>query len=382
MKTPVYLDYQATTPMDPKVLDAMLPYFSESFGNPHSITHRFGWEAEAAVEIASERVADLIKAEPRDIIFTSGATESNNLAIKGVLARSGERRHVVSVVTEHKCLIEAINRTAEQGVEVTWLSVSGDGRIDLEALQAAIRDDTALVSVMAANNEIGTLQSLEEIGTICRAAGVLFHTDAAQAFGKIPLDVEAMNIDLMSISAHKIYGPKGVGGLYVGRKARRKLRAEIDGGGQQRGLRSGTLAPALCAGLGVAAEIAAAEMDTEQARLEGMFTRFLVKIQRQLPNVKLNGSRTARLPGNLNLTFPGLDGELLISNLREIAISSGAACASATSGPSYVLQALGLMDDDIQSSLRIGFGRFTTDEEIDFAAAKIIAAVEKLGASR
>lgn len=368
--------------MDPKVLDAMLPYFSESFGNPHSITHRFGWEAEAAVEIASERVADLIKAEPRDIIFTSGATESNNLAIKGVLARSGERRHVVSVVTEHKCLIEAINRTAEQGVEVTWLSVSGDGRIDLEALQAAIRDDTALVSVMAANNEIGTLQSLEEIGTICRAAGVLFHTDAAQAFGKIPLDVEAMNIDLMSISAHKIYGPKGVGGLYVGRKARRKLRAEIDGGGQQRGLRSGTLAPALCAGLGVAAEIAAAEMDTEQARLEGMFTRFLVKIQRQLPNVKLNGSRTARLPGNLNLTFPGLDGELLISNLREIAISSGAACASATSGPSYVLQALGLMDDDIQSSLRIGFGRFTTDEEIDFAAAKIIAAVEKLGASR
>ncbi|GER01147.1 cysteine desulfurase IscS [Iodidimonas gelatinilytica] len=380
-KTPIYMDYQATTPLDPKVFTAMQRWFVEGFGNPHSSTHRYGWEAEAAVEEARKSVAGLINADAKSVFFTSGATESNNLAIKGVMeALSAQKPHLIIPVTEHKCVVESAQAVARHGARVTWLPMKPDGLIDLDLLAQALSDDTALVSVMAVNNEIGVIQPVAEIGALCRKAGVYFHCDAAQAFGKIPLDVDGMNIDLMSISGHKIYGPKGIGAIYL-RRARPRVRyvPQMAGGGQEGGVRSGTLSPALCVGLGQAASIAKTRMQSDQAHINDLAKRFLHPIEQAFPQVILNGDRHARFWGNINLSFPGVDGDLLLSSLRDLAVSSGAACASATSGPSYVLEAIGRSRKDALSSIRFGIGRFTTPEEIDFAARTVITALTELG---
>lgn len=375
----VYLDYQATTPLDPRVLDAMMPYFTEKFGNPHSRNHPYGWEAEEAVEKAREQVAELIHADPREIVFTSGATESNNLAIAGVARFYKDRKnHIVTAVTEHKCVLDTSRHLEQEGFEVTYLPVKSDGLIDLEALNQAITAKTALVSIMGVNNEIGVIQPLAEIGAVCRAARVLFHTDCAQAFGKIPLDVEAMKIDLMSISGHKIYGPKGVGALYVRRKPRVRLVPLIHGGGQERGMRSGTLPTPLCVGLGEAAAIAKREMAAEAERLTGLRDRFYRKITERLPEVYLNGDLGHRIPGNLNLSFAYVEGEGLMMGIKDLSVSSGSACTSASLEPSYVLRALGVTEDLAHTSLRIGFGRFTTETEVEYAADRIVEAVQKL----
>lgn len=375
----VYLDYQATTPLDPRVLDAMMPYFTEKFGNPHSRNHPYGWEAEEAVEKAREQVAELIHADPREIVFTSGATESNNLAIAGVARFYKDRKnHIVTAVTEHKCVLDTCRHLEQEGFEVTYLPVKSDGLIDLEALKQAITAKTALVSIMGVNNEIGVIQPLAEIGAVCRAARVLFHTDCAQAFGKIPLDVEAMKIDLMSISGHKIYGPKGVGALYVRRKPRVRLVPLIHGGGQERGMRSGTLPTPLCVGLGEAAAIAKREMAAEAERLTGLRDRFYRKITERLPEVYLNGDLGHRIPGNLNLSFAYVEGEGLMMGIKDLSVSSGSACTSASLEPSYVLRALGVTEDLAHTSLRIGFGRFTTETEVEYAADRIVEAVQKL----
>ncbi|MEX1147939.1 MAG: aminotransferase class V-fold PLP-dependent enzyme [Sphingomonadales bacterium] len=376
---PVYLDYQATTPLDPQVLDAMMPYLTNRFGNPHSSTHAYGWEADAAVDVAREQVADLIGASPEDIVFTSGATESNNMAIKGVMrALKGRRPHMVTVVTEHKCVLESAHAVTREGVEVTVLPVAHDGVLDLERLRDAVRDDTALVSVMLVNNEIGVIQPLAEIAAIAHAKGAKVHTDAAQAVGKIPVDVGALDVDLMSISGHKIYGPKGVGALYVRRRPRVPLVPLIDGGGQERGLRSGTLSPALCAGLGAACALAATDLGQERGRIEGMAKRFLDALTGALEGVTLNGSPHARYWGNLNICVSGVDGDRLMAGLRRIALSSGSACASGSGEPSYVLAALGVPDGLAKSALRIGFGRQTRETEADFAAREIIDTVRTL----
>lgn len=376
---PIYLDYQATTPCDPRVVEAMLPFFSEAFGNPHSAHHAHGAEAEAAVETARAQIADLIGAEPREIIFTSGATESNNLAIKG-LARfhKARKNHVISYDTEHKCVLESLRHLEREDFRVTLLPVGADGLIDLAALDAAITEDTSLVTVMAVNNEIGVIQPLAGIGAICRARGVAFHSDAAQAVGKIPIDVEAMKIDLMSITAHKVYGPMGVGALYVRRKPRVRLEPLFDGGGQERGLRSGTLPAPLCVGFGVACKIAQGEMTAEAERLAGLSRRLYESLCARLTGVGLNGDAASRIPGNLNLSFAGLDGEALIASMPEISVSSGSACTSASVEPSYVLRALGMGDDLARASIRIGIGRFTTQEQLDIAADVIVAAVTRL----
>ena len=380
VKTPVYMDYQATTPLDPRVLDAMMPYLTDRFGNPHSVGHRFGWEAEAGVDKARGDVAALIGAEPEDIVFTSGATETNNLVLKGVMAAYGAKRdHLVTVVTEHKCVLEAAASVARAGFQVTLLPVGGDGLIDLDRLADSLTDRTALVSVMTVNNEIGVIQPVARIGALCRERGVLFHTDAAQAFGKLPLDVADQNIDLMSISGHKIHGPKGIGALYMRRRPRIRLVPQMDGGGQERGIRSGTLSPALCAGLGAAASIAGAEMTRDGEHVARLMGRFRSKLVDALPGVVVNGHTEQRYPGNLNLSFPGLDGELLIANLRDLAVSSGAACASATTGPSYVLEAIGVPEALAAASIRFGIGRFTTEAEIDFAAERVIETVAQMG---
>lgn len=381
---PIYMDYQATTPLDARVFEAMRPYFLERFGNPHSVSHRFGWEAEAGVEAARKQAAALINADPKGLIFTSGATESNNLAIKGVMeARASRRPHLVTVATEHKCVLESARAMEQRGVRVTLLGVDEDGLLNLEDLRRAVGPETALVSVMAVNNEIGVIQPLAEIGEICREADAYFHCDAAQAVGKIPLDVEAMRIDLLSISAHKMYGPKGVGALWVCRsRPRVRLIPQMSGGGQEAGLRSGTLSPPLCVGLGEAARIAGAEMAQEADRITRLMDRFRSKLLAAHPAIVVNGHQTQRWPGNLNLSFPGLDGERLLSELRDLAVSSGAACASATTGPSYVLEALGQPRELAQSAIRFGIGRFTTGEEIDFAAERVIAAVRALGGIR
>lgn len=378
---PLYLDYQATTPMDQRVLDAMLPYFIEKFGNPHSRNHLHGWEAEEGVEKARAQVAAVINADPREIVFTSGATESNNLAIAGVARFYKDKKdHIVTLVTEHKCVLDTCRHLEQEGFKVTYLAVQKSGLVDMAELAAAITDRTALVSIMAANNEIGVVQPLAEIGALCRSRGVFFHTDCAQAFGKIPLDVEAMKIDLMSISGHKIYGPKGVGALYVRRKPRVRLVALIHGGGQERGMRSGTLPTPLCVGLGEAAAIAQREMASEAARLTTLRDRFLKRINDALPEVYLNGDLEHRIPGNLNLSFAYVEGEGLMMGIKDLAVSSGSACTSASLEPSYVLRALGVDEEMAHTSLRIGFGRFTTEAEVDFAADKIIAAVRKLRA--
>jgi cysteine desulfurase len=376
---PVYLDYQATTPMDPRVLDAMMPYFIEKFGNPHSRNHTHGWEAEQAVEKARQQVAELIGADEREIVFTSGATESNNLAIAGVARFYKDRKnHIVTVATEHKCVLDTCRHLEQEGFDVTYLPVQQNGLVDLEALKQAITPKTVLVSVMAVNNEIGVIQPLAEIGRMCREKGAFFHTDAAQAFGKIPLDVNAMNIDLMSISGHKIYGPKGIGALFVRRKPRVRMIALIHGGGQERGFRSGTLPTPLCVGLGEAAAIARREMAQETEKLTKLRDRFYDSVKQRLPEVYLNGDLKSRIPGNLNLSFAYVEGEGLMMGIKDLSVSSGSACTSASLEPSYVLRALGVTEDLAHTSLRIGFGRFTTEDEVDYAADRIVEAVQKL----
>ncbi|MFC3050960.1 cysteine desulfurase family protein [Kordiimonas pumila] len=383
MTQAIYLDYQATTPLDERVLSSMMPFFQEKFGNPHSSTHAYGWETEAAIELARENIATLIGAGHDEIIFLSGATEANNLAIKGVMEAWGQKKpHLVTVATEHKCVLEAAKYCAAKGLELTVLPVKPNGLIDLDQLRGSLTDKTALVSVMAVNNEIGVIQPIAEIGRIAHAKGVLFHCDAAQAFGKIPLDVNSMNIDFMSISGHKIYGPKGIGALYKRNGRQTALIPQMSGGGQEYGYRSGTVAPALAVGLGKAADIASDEMVQEIGRTATKMGRFKDMLFNALPGLILNGDALARWQGNLNLTFPGIDGSILLSSIRGIALSSGAACASAVSGPSYVLQAIGKTEAEAQSSLRIGIGRFTTRIELDRAADIIIKAVHEAGGIR
>lgn len=379
MKKPIYLDYQATTPTDPRVVEAMNPYWYNMPGNPHSRTHQFGWDAEIATEKARKQIADVIGADPKEIVFTSGATESNNLALKGAAEFYGSKgKHIITVVTEHKCVLDSCRQLAEQGFEITYLPVLASGLLDLEVLKAAIRPDTIILSVMHANNEIGVVQNLDAIGAICKEHGVKLHSDCAQSFGKIPLDVNEMNIDCMSISSHKIYGPMGMGALYVSRKPRMRVRPIIHGGGQERGMRSGTLPTPLIVGFGEAAEIAAAEMVAENTRLTMMRDKVIDTIQAAIPHVFLNGDREQRLAGNLNLSFAYVEGESLMMSIKDLAVSSGSACTSASLEPSYVLRALGLSDDMAHTSIRIGIGRFTTDEEIDFALETILAQVQKL----
>jgi cysteine desulfurase len=382
---PIYLDNQSSTPLDPRVLEAMLPYFTEQFGNPHSTSHAYGRIAAQAIEQARGEVAALIHADPRELIFTSGATEANNLAIKGaahfarVHPRSEQLRdHIVTLTTEHKCVLESCAQLERDGFRVTYLPVARDGLVPLDALDAAISDRTLLVSVMAAHNEIGVIQPVAEIGALCRAKGALFHSDAAQAFGKIPLDVEAMQIDLLSISGHKVYGPKGVGVLYIRRRPRVRLSPLIDGGGQERGLRSGTLPTPLCVGIGRAAAIAAAEMTDESVRLRQLRDRLQAGLARRVPGVSVNGDVERRLPGNLNFCFPGISAMSLIESCPGIAISTGSACTSASVEPSYVLRALGLSESDANGGIRVGIGRFTTSAEVDFAVDALAAAAAQL----
>lgn len=374
-----YLDYQATTPCDPRVVDAMLPYFYEDFGNAHSRNHVFGWRAEKAIEAARKEIADLIGADPREIVFTSGATESNNLALKGVMNfYKSDKKHLITVLTEHKCVLDSARHLEQEGFEVTYLPVMPDGLVDLEVLTAAIRPDTGLVSVMTVNNEIGVIQPIAAIGQICRERGVFFHTDAAQAVGKIPIDVNAMNVDLLSISGHKIYAPKGIGALYVRRKPRVRLKAIIHGGGQERGMRSGTLPTPLCVGLGMACAIASKEMDAEAKRLKDLHDRMWQKLRDTLPEIYLNGSADKRVAGSLNVSFAYVEGEGLMMGMKNLAVSSGSACTSASLEPSYVLRALGVDEELAHTSIRIGFGRFTKPDDVDRAADQIIHAVEHL----
>ncbi|MFZ5779234.1 MAG: IscS subfamily cysteine desulfurase [Pseudomonadota bacterium] len=376
---PIYLDYQATTPMDPRVLEAMMPYFTHKFGNPHSRSHAYGWEAEEAVEKARGQVAKLIGADDKEVIFTSGATESNNLAIRGVAEFYKDRKnHIVTTVTEHKCVLDTCRHLEQQGFEVTYLPVQKNGLVDLDALRAAITEKTVVVSIMAVNNEIGVIQPLAEIGQICREKKTFFHTDAAQAVGKIPIDVEAMNIDLLSISGHKIYGPKGIGALYVRRKPRVRLVPLIVGGGQERGFRSGTLPTPLCVGLGEAAEIAMKEMDAEAKRLAKLQARMLKGLRDRLPEIYVNGDMEQRIPGNLNISFAYVEGESLMMGIKSLSVSSGSACTSASLEPSYVLRALGVDEELAHTSLRIGLGRFTTEQEVDTAVDELVRHVSKL----
>src|SRR5436305_985813 len=380
VKLPIYLDNHATTPADPRVVEAMLPYFTQQFGNAASRNHQFGWEAEAAVETAREQVARLIGATAKEIIFTSGATESDNLALKGVAEMYREKgNHIITAVTEHKAVLDTCKRLEKYGYKVTYLPVKPDGLVDLNQLKDAFTDKTILVSVMAANNEIGVIQPLEEIGKLCRERGVLFHSDAVQALGKVPLDVNKMNIDLASLTAHKLYGPKGCGALYVRRKNPRvQLSAIIDGGGHERGMRSGTLNVPGIVGFGKACEIARLEMPQESVRIAGLRTRLKEKIMSRLDDVYVNGSLEHRLPGNLNLSFLYVEGESLLMGINDIAVSSGSACTSATLEPSYVLKALGLGDDLAHSSIRFGLGRFNTEAEVDYVADRIVTTVAKL----
>jgi cysteine desulfurase len=382
IKLPIYMDYQATTPVDPRALEKMLPYFSETFGNPHSRSHSFGWEAEDAVEVARAQVAHLIGAVPKEIVFTSGATESNNLALKGVSRFYKDLRdEIVTVVTEHKCVLDACRHLEqEEGMKVTYLPVATDGLLDLDKLRAAVTERTAIVSVMAVNNEIGVIQPMAEIGAICRENGAFFHTDAAQAAGKIPLDVNEMNIDLMSISGHKLYGPKGIGALYVRRKPRVRLKAMINGGGQERGMRSGTLSPALCVGFGSACALSEQDMGKDNEHIRRLADRLYNGLTEQLDDVVLNGDRDQRFPGNLNLSFSFVEGESLMMGMRDVAVSSGSACTSASLEPSYVLRALGVEEEMAHTSIRMGIGRMTTESEIDYVIATIVEHVNKLRA--
>jgi cysteine desulfurase len=380
MKLPVYLDNHATTAVDPRVFESMRPYFCDVYGNAASRSHSFGWQAEEAVEKARKRVAALIGAAPREIVFTSGATESNNLALKGVVeayAEAGD--HIITTQIEHKATLDTCKHLEKSGVRVTYLPVHPDGLLDLEEFRAAITEKTILATVMYANNEIGVIQNLREIGKIAKERGVLVHTDAAQAAGKIPIDAAADNIDLLSISAHKIYGPKGVGALYVrSRNPRVTLTAQIDGGGHERGMRSGTLNVPGIVGLGAACAIAMAEMPEESQRLGRLRDRLQLRLTTALDQVHVNGSQSYRLPNNLNMSFAYVDSESLLIGVHDVALSSGSACTSATLEPSYVLKALGSPDDLAHSSIRFGLGRFTTEEEIDYVARRIVEVVQKL----
>lgn len=379
MRLPVYMDYQSTTPLDPRVMDAMVPYFTEHFGNPHSRSHSYGWEAEAGIEEAREQVASLIGANPKEIVFTSGATESNNMAIKGIAGFYGDKKnHIITVATEHKCVLDSCRHLERQGFKITYLPVQNNGLLDLEKLKEAITDQTALVSVMMVNNEIGVIQPIKEIGAICRERGVFFHTDAAQGFGKMPIDVNDMNIDLLSISGHKIYAPKGVGALYIRRKPRVRLTPFINGGSQERGFRSGTLPTPLVVGLGVAAKIAKEEMAKDHAHVSKLSDKLYRGIVDANEDIFLNGDAEFRIPGNLNLSFAYIEGESMMMAVKDLAVSSGSACTSASLEPSYVLRAIGVGEDLAHTSIRFGIGRFTTEEEIDFAIKTINGAIAKL----
>jgi cysteine desulfurase len=380
VKLPIYMDNHATTPVDPRVLDEMLPYFMEKFGNAASRNHSFGWAGEEGTETARERIAKLIGATTKEIVFTSGATESDNLAIKGVAEMYRERgNHIITAVTEHKAVLDTCKRLEKYGYRVTYLPVQKDGLIDLDDLKRSIDDKTILVTIMAANNEIGVLQPIAEIGKLCRERGVIFHTDATQAVGKVPIDVNKQNIDLASISGHKMYGPKGVGALYVRRKNPRvQLAPIIDGGGHERGMRSGTLNVPGIVGLGKACALAQEEMPQESCRLAGLRNRLRDRITGKLDEVYINGSMEHRLPGSLNISFAYVEGESLLMGINDIAVSSGSACTSATLEPSYVLKALGTGDDLAHSSIRFGIGRFNTEAEIDYVADRVIETVERL----
>jgi cysteine desulfurase len=380
MKLPIYMDYHATTPMDPRVFEAMKPYFMETFGNSASRNHSFGWQAEEAVEKARKQIADLIGATSKEIVFTSGATESNNLALKGVAEMYAEKgNHIITAATEHKAVLDTCKRLEKHGIRVTYLPVQANGLVDLEMLKDAITDKTILVSIMYANNEIGVLQNMAEIGKLAKSKGVLVHSDATQAVGKVPVNVIKDNIDLMSMSGHKIYGPKGVGALYVRRKSPRvQITAQMDGGGHERGMRSGTLNVPGIVGLGEACAICQAEMTEESKRMAFLRDKLKNKLESQLDEVYVNGTMEHRVPNNLNISFAYVEGESLLMGINDIAVSSGSACTSATLEPSYVLKALGAGDDLAHSSIRFGLGRFNTEEEVDYVADKVIDVVKKL----
>jgi cysteine desulfurase len=380
VKTPIYMDNNSTTRTDPRVVQAMLPYFTEKFGNAASRSHAFGWEAEAAVEEAREQIAALIGASAKEMIFTSGATESNNLAIKGVAAMYKKKgNHVITQATEHKATLDTCKRLEREGYQVTYLPVDQYGQVHAEQVREALTDKTILVTIMAANNEIGTVQPVKAIGKLCKEKGILFHTDAVQAVGKLPIDVEEMGIDLLSLSAHKIYGPKGQGALYVRKKDPRvRLEPQIDGGGHERGMRSGTLAVPLIVGLGKACEIAKNEMTQESEKTFRLRERLRKGIMDQLPETYLNGHPTERLPGNANISFAYVEGEGLMMGMKEVAVSSGSACTSASLEPSYVLRALGVGDELAHSSIRFGIGRFNTEAEVDFVVDLVVREVSRL----
>jgi len=376
--TPIYLDYSATTPTDPRVAEKMIPYLTEHFGNPASRSHPFGWTAEKAVENAREEVAKLVNADPREIVWTSGATESNNLAIKGAANfYSGKGKHIITIQTEHKAVIDTVRELERVGFEATYLAPEPNGLIDLEKFKAAIRPDTVLASVMLVNNEIGVIQDIEAIGNICREHGVIFHVDAAQATGKVAIDLEKLPVDLMSFSAHKTYGPKGIGALYVRRKPRIRIEAQMHGGGHERGMRSGTLATHQIVGMGEAFRIAREEMDLENARIRRLRDRLLAGLQ-DIDEVYVNGDLKHRVPHNLNISFNFVEGESLIMAVKDIAVSSGSACTSASLEPSYVLRALGRSDELAHSSIRFSIGRFTTEEDVDYTIALMKSKIGKL----
>lgn len=380
MKLPIYMDNHATTPMDPRVLDAMLPFFTHEFGNAASRNHAFGWTAEEAVEKARKQIADLIGANSKEIVFTSGATESNNLAIKGVAEMYAERgNHIITAATEHKAVLDTTKKLEKAGYRITYLPVQQNGLVDLDMLREAITDKTILVSIMYANNEIGVIQPIAEIGKICKERGVLFHTDGTQAVGKVPVNVIADNVDLMSITAHKMYGPKGIGALYVRRKSPRvQLTAQMDGGGHERGMRSGTLNVPGIVGLGKACELCKQEMAEESRRMSYLRDKLKDRLLAELDETFINGTMESRLPNNLNISFAYVEGESLLMGINDVAVSSGSACTSATLEPSYVLKALGAGDDIAHSSIRFGLGRFNTEEEVDYVAQKVISVVKKL----
>lgn len=380
LQFPIYMDNNATTQPDPRVVEAMIPYLTRVYGNAASHSHSFGWQAESAVDLARQEIAQLIGADPREIVFTSGATESDNLALKGVAEAYAERgNHIITVATEHKAVLDAAKHLEARGKAVTYLGVDSSGRVDLGELRGAITEDTVLVSVMLANNETGTLQDIAEIGRICRTRGALFHTDATQAVGKIPVSVEAMNVDLMSLTAHKMYGPKGVGALYVRRKNPRvRLISQMDGGGHERGFRSGTLNVPGIIGFGKAAELCRTEMERDAAHTRRLRHALQEGLQQHLPNVILNGHRAERLPNTLNVSIPDLASDALMASLPDIALSSGSACSSASIEPSHVLKAMGLTDALSHASLRFGVSRYTTEEEVDYVVAKVAACVPRL----
>jgi cysteine desulfurase len=378
--TPIYMDNNSTTRVDPRVVEAMLPYFTEKFGNAASRSHPFGWEAEAAVEEARDQIAVLLGATGKEIIFTSGATESNNLAIKGVAAMYKKKgNHIITQATEHKAVLDTCKRLERDGFNVTYLPVDKFGQVHAEQVREAMTDKTILVSIMAANNEIGTVQPIAAIGKLCKEKGVLFHTDAVQAVGKLPLDVEEMGIDLLSLTAHKIYGPKGIGALYVRKRDPRvRLEPQIDGGGHERGMRSGTLAVPMIVALGTACDIARREMAVESQKTFALRERLRKGIMDQLPETYLNGHPTERLPGNANISFAYVEGEGLMMGIKDVAVSSGSACTSASLEPSYVLRALGVGDELAHSSIRFGLGRFNTEEEVDHVIGHVVQEVNRL----